>query len=120
MAVRERTPDGTSVTKQHDLTDDDPILSARIRVPEHVIYRSFEAETVLLNLQTGQYHGVNATGGRMLELIDQIGSVRQAAIHLAAEYGQDGRQVTDDVLRFCRALVDRGLVEVEAEDGSRD
>jgi hypothetical protein len=28
-----------------------------VRLPEHVVYRSFEAETVLLNLRTGEYYG---------------------------------------------------------------
>ena len=31
---------------------------AAIRLPDHVVFRRFPAETVLLNLQTGHYHGV--------------------------------------------------------------
>ena len=32
-------------------------LSARI--PQHVVFRGFATETVVLNLETGKYHGLN-------------------------------------------------------------
>ena len=40
----------------------------RIRLSDNVVYRSFGSETVLLNLDTGHYHGLRGAGGRMLEL----------------------------------------------------
>src|SRR5262249_46650863 len=45
------------------------VMAARAIVPQHVVSRAFEEETLLLNLESGQYHGINATGGRLLELI---------------------------------------------------
>ena len=45
------------------------ILSARPAVPDHVVYREFVNETVVLNLETGTYHGLNPSGGRMLEAL---------------------------------------------------
>jgi hypothetical protein len=50
------------------ITDPDTLLSASLRLPQHVVHRSFVAETVVLNLQTGKYHGLNPVGGRMLEV----------------------------------------------------
>ena len=32
-----------------------------VRVPEHVVYRDFAEQTVVLNLRTGRYHGLNET-----------------------------------------------------------
>ena len=43
-----------------------------VRIPKHVVFRSFGSETVLLNLSTGQYHGLRGTGGRMLEVLAEI------------------------------------------------
>lgn len=40
------------------------LLAARPPVPDHVVYRAFVDETVVLNLDTGRYHGLNAVGGR--------------------------------------------------------
>ena len=90
------------------------LLDSRARLPEHVVFRSFEAETVLLNLDTGQYHGLNPTGGRMLEtLVKGDGSVRDAAEAVASEYGRPADEIAADMLELCRALGQRGLVEFD-------
>jgi DNA-binding CsgD family transcriptional regulator len=43
----------------------------RVRVPQHVVHRAFPARTVVLNLETGKYHGLNPTAGRMLTALEQ-------------------------------------------------
>jgi hypothetical protein len=96
----------------------DSILSAQARLPEHVVYRMFVKETVVLNLQTGKYHGVNPTGGRMIELLERCDTVRQAAEKLAAEYQRPVEEIEADMADFCRDLVERGLIEL-ASDESR-
>ena len=88
------------------------VLRARVSIPDHVVFRSFVQETVLLNLQTGRYHGVNPTGGRMLEVLQQRGSVAVAAEQLAQEYGQPLEEIQRDLCGFCADLAKRGLIEV--------
>jgi Coenzyme PQQ synthesis protein D (PqqD) len=83
----------------------------RYRVPDHIVHRSFPAETVVLNLETGKYHGLNPTAGRMLETLDQLGSVDEAAAVLAAEYAQPLETVRTDLAAFCSDLAERGLIE---------
>ena len=39
-------------------------LQLNVKLPQHVVYRDFVSETVLLNIQTGKYHGLNPTAGR--------------------------------------------------------
>ena len=90
------------------------ILDATANVPEHVVFRSFEAETLLLNLETGQYHGLNSTGGRMLELLKETGGeVRQSVDRLAKEYEIDADTIARDMAEFCLSLEERGLLEVQ-------
>ena len=91
------------------------LASARISVPEHVVFRSFESETVLLNLSSGHYHGLNATGGRMLELLRENGSVPETAAGVADEFGQPVEEVTRDLIDLCTELEARGLIEVGSE-----
>lgn len=82
-------------------------------VPDDVVHRAFEAETLLLNLDTGNYHGLNETGGRMLELLGETGGdVRAAIDRLAREYGRETDEIAPEIAEFCRALADRGLLEV--------
>jgi hypothetical protein len=87
-------------------------LTGRISVPEHVVHRQFEAETVLLNLQTGQYHGLNTTGGRLFELLEETGSAKVASERLAEEFGVSVEQVAADLEEFCDGLLSRGLIEI--------
>jgi len=92
---------------------DEGILDAVVEVPEHVVHRSFEAETLLLNLETGQYHGLNETGGRMLELLEASGGrVREAVETLADEYEVDFDEIAPDLTAFCSSLAERGLIVV--------
>lgn len=99
--------------------DHDSLLDVCVRLPEHVVHRSFVAETVVLNLNTGQYHGLNPMGGRMLEAVTEAPTVRRAAEAVAADYGQDPATVQDDMVAFCTDLLQRGLIEV-AEDPPAD
>jgi hypothetical protein len=89
----------------------DEILEARAIVPEGVVYRAFEAETLLLNLATGTYHGIDRTGARMLELLEEAGGgVRRAIERLAAETGTAAEDIEGDLADFCGELLDRGLL----------
>jgi hypothetical protein len=90
-----------------------PLLSVSVKLPQHVVYRSFPAETVVLNLQTGRYHGLNPTGGRMLEALEHAGSVRAAAVGLAESYDQPQTTIERDLCELCDALLERGLIEID-------
>ena len=84
----------------------------KVRIPEHVVHRTFASETVALNLDTGQYHGLNHTAGRMLEVVGLTGDLERAAHELAAEFDQPLADIQRDLQAFCRQLGERGLVEV--------
>jgi len=99
-------------------TDSDDLLGARVRLPQHVVHRSFVAETVVLNLKTGKYHGLNPMAGRMLDVVEEAPNVREAAEVIAKEYDQDLASVEADLVTFCRQLLDRELVEVVVVDPS--
>ncbi|HEY7018028.1 MAG TPA: PqqD family protein [Gaiellaceae bacterium] len=88
------------------------LLSLHARVPGHVVYRTFVNETVVLDLETGRYQGVNVTGGRILDLLVTGRSVGGAAKELAEEYSRPLGDVEQDVCRFCSDLLRRGLIEV--------
>jgi hypothetical protein len=91
------------------------LLEDTIRVPQNVVFRTFPAETVVLNLQTGKYHGLNPTAGRMLEVLAESASVGAAIAALAAEYDRPPAGVERDVQDLCRSLLDRGLIEAEGQ-----
>lgn len=85
---------------------------ASARVPEHVVYREFASETVMLNLETGKYHGLNPTAGRMLDAIGKAATLEAAAETLASEYQVATEDLLNDLLSFCLGLEGRGLLEI--------
>jgi Coenzyme PQQ synthesis protein D (PqqD) len=91
------------------------VLSARPSLPQHVVYREFVNETVVLNLETGTYHGLNPSGGRMLETLGASATVRDAAASLASDYGLPTSELEQDLYEFCVRLHERGLVDLAHE-----
>jgi hypothetical protein len=85
----------------------------RVKIPQHVVFRAFVEETVVLNLESGRYHGLNPTAGRMLELLGEMGEVEAVAERMAGETGAPSSRVADDLREFCSSLAERGLIEVE-------
>lgn len=94
------------------MVTDSAILGSRLRVPEHVAHRSFGDDTVVVNLKSGKYHGLNQTALRMLELLEKSQTVGAAIPAIAEELGADRERVESDVLALCRGLQERGLVEL--------
>lgn len=87
------------------------ILDQAFRLPNHVVYRSFALETVVVNLERGVYHGLNPTAGRMLESLEGAPSARVAASSLAVELGEPVERIEIDLAAFTTDLLERGLIE---------
>jgi hypothetical protein len=91
--------------------------NGHVRIPEHVVHRNFGDQSVLLNLQTGTYHGLNATGRRMFELIQETGSLDGIAGRIAAEYDHPESEIAADLVDLCAALNERGLLDIDVDLG---
>jgi hypothetical protein len=88
----------------------------RVRIPHHVVYRSYVAETVVLNLETGEYLGLGQTVGRLLEALEGSRTVADAAKRVADECGRPADQVERMCLELCARLAERGLVQISPLD----
>jgi len=94
------------------------IMQSRLRVPEHVVYRSFGEETVVVNLRSGKYHGLNPTAARMLDVLSGSPTVEDGVRELTREFGGvEEQRIRSDVLALCQSLLDRELVELGDPDG---
>ena len=92
-----------------------PFAGAKVIVPRHVVHRSFPSETVVLNLQTGKYHGLNPTAGAMLDALKSSGSIVDASAEIADRFDLPQETVEDDVFHLCAALLERGLIGLDDE-----
>ena len=96
---------------------DRTMLESRLRVPGHVVYRDFGDETVVLNLDSGMYHGLNGTAAVMLTVVGESATVGAAVETLMTKFEQPREVIEPDLLELCSALLERGLIE-PAGDGS--
>lgn len=82
-----------------------------VRVPGHVVYRAFPDQTVVLNLQSGQYHGLNGSAGVMFALLAAGDSLSAVAHAVSERYCIRHADAQRDLSKLCVSLLERGLVE---------
>jgi len=83
-----------------------------IGIPDHVMARQVGDETVILDLASGTYFGLDAVGARIWQLAEEGHSVSQIVGTLLREYDATEPQLRQDVQSLLDDLVSRGLVEV--------
>ena len=76
---------------------------------------SVSGEIVILNLKSGAYYGLNATGSRIWDLIQEPKSVRDIRDILLKEYDVDVDICENALHTLLQELSTSGLVEVRNE-----
>ena len=82
----------------------------RLSIPPQVISRLVGDETVLLDLESGVYFGLDGVGKRIWESIGEGLSLGETAAVIVSEYEVEEDQARADVTEFARDLVERGLL----------
>ncbi len=88
--------------------------TGKTRIPEHVMSRAVGHETVLLDLASGTYFGLDAVGARMWALMAESRALDEVAATVAAEYGAERARVESDLMELVSTLESRGLIEQAA------
>ncbi|GKS64455.1 hypothetical protein YTPLAS72_17590 [Nitrospira sp.] len=86
----------------------------RLRVAENVVSRDLADESVLLNLDTGTYFGLDAVGTRLWHLLIEHGSPESAIETLLTEYDVDAPRLQKDVDTLIDQLIDKKLLTTDA------
>ena len=86
----------------------------RLRVADNVVFRSLADESVLLNLDTGTYFGLDAVGTRLWNLVAEHGSTSLAIDTLLAEYDVDAPRLQNDVTALIDQLLAKRLLTTDA------
>lgn len=90
----------------------DFVKTCRAVVPHQVVFRTLASETVLLNIQTGYYFGLDEIGGRFFEVLREAASVGAAVESLTREFDAPAEQIQKDMLGYCGQLLGHGLIEL--------
>jgi hypothetical protein len=86
--------------------------SQKVVLTESTLMQQLEYDSVLLNLETEQYFGLDEVGTRMLQVMLESPNLHEAYALLFAEYEVTPARLEEDMVRFLDELVDNRLVRV--------
>lgn len=85
-------------------------LTDALALSDDVVAREVGGETMLLDLASGTYFGLDPVGGRLWAVLEQGGTVAQACEQIAADYDVSRDQLEADMLALVGQLVERRLL----------
>ncbi len=88
----------------------------RAAAAAHVLVRFLDQESVLLNLETEKYFGLDETGTRMWQLVTTSPNIDAAYQELLAEYDVQPELLRENLTELLGRLVEHGLLQVSAAD----
>ncbi len=87
----------------------------RVKVPEEVLISGLQSESVILNLESERYFGLDDVGTRMMSVLTTADSIQAAYETLLEEYDVEGEVLRQDLTSIIEQLVEQGLVEITSE-----
>lgn len=88
-----------------------------IRANPNTLHRELQGEGVLLQLDTGEYFGLDEVGQRMWALMIEHGDLSVVAAHLLEEFDVDPETLSRDLSGLVDDLVRCQLVELGSDQG---
>lgn len=88
----------------------------RVHVPEHVLVRFLDKESVLLNIETERYFGLDETGTRMWQLVTAAPNIDTAYQQLLDEYDVEAELLRVNLSELIGRLIENGLLQITPSD----
>lgn len=86
----------------------------KIKISDQVLSQEVSGETVLLDLQSEFYFGLDKTGTRIWELLQSGLSIQELIGKMLDEFEVDQQTLEADVNALLGKLLEAGLVSVES------
>jgi hypothetical protein len=87
-------------------------FSDRVKIPDGVLISKLQEESVILNLDSERYYGLDDVGTRFLSVLTTSESIEAAYETLAKEYDVDAQALRQDLLELIENLSKQGLISV--------
>jgi len=87
-------------------------FSDRVTVPDDVLISNLQEESVILNLDSERYYGLDDVGTRFLSVLTSSESIETAYERLRDEYNVDPQILREDLLVLVEKLIDQGIIEI--------
>ena len=87
-------------------------FSDRVSIPDDVLISNLQDESVILNLESERYFGLDSIGTRILTVLTTSESIEAAYQRLLREYDVDGQVFRDDLVVLIENLAEKGLIRL--------
>lgn len=92
--------------------------NSRVVAVDHISIVDIGGEAVVLNLNAGEYFGLNGAGARILELIQKPLRISDVVTTLEKDYDVSIEKLEKDVIEFVEGLMQKEIVRIETDDAS--
>lgn len=87
-------------------------LQSKIGTPDDVLVQKLQGESVLLNLKTGVYFGLDKTGTRIWNLLQERTTLQEVLTTMLEDYDVAEERCRMDLLELVGKMEEQGLVTV--------
>lgn len=89
-----------------------PSLTTCVRINDDVLFQELQGESVLLNLKSGVYFGLDKVGTRVWQLIRENKDLAAVLDSMVQEYDVTAEKCSQDLLDLVAKMVEQGLVTI--------
>ena len=95
-------------------------LAMKVALSDDVLVQEVSGESVLLDLGSETYFGLNESGTRFWQLLTEYGNAELAIATMLEEYEVDEKTLRDDMRQLIQGLSEAGLITLtsRAEEDS--
>jgi hypothetical protein len=87
-------------------------FSDRVKIPDDVLISKLQEESVILNLDSERYFGLDDVGTRILSVLTTSDSIEAAYQRLVEEYDVDGQALRLDLAELVENLLTHGILQI--------
>jgi coenzyme PQQ synthesis protein D (PqqD) len=87
-------------------------FSDRVKIPDDVLISKLQEESVILNLDSERYYGLDDVGTRFLSVLTTSDSIEAAYETLAKEYDVDAQLLRRDLAELVERLAAQGIIQI--------
>lgn len=84
-----------------------------VAIPDHVLSRAAGEETVLLDLESEEYFGLEEVGSQLWSILEDGKTLREATARIFATYEVEQNTLAGDLRSLVVALAERRLVTID-------
>ena len=87
-----------------------------ITLPPRVLFQTVDGGVVLLDIESGEYYGLNEVGTRIWTLLHVESSLIEILSALRIEYCVPEERLRSDIQQFLHHLQARGLIQIDDQN----